>query len=73
MAITEQQVKDALQTLVDPNTQKDFITTKSARNIKVNGNDVKYDSENTGYGFAVTKKIDAWVATRPTSCQMKRP
>ena len=43
MAITEQQVKDALQTLVDPNTQKDFITTKSARNIKVNGNDVTLD------------------------------
>ena len=43
MAITEQQVKDALQTLVDPNTQKDFITSKSARNIKVNGNDVTLD------------------------------
>ncbi len=43
MAITEQQVKDALQTLIDPNTRKDYITSKSARNIKVNGNDVSLD------------------------------
>ena len=43
MAITEQQVKDALQTLVDPNTHKDYITSKSASNIKVSGNDVTLD------------------------------
>ena len=43
MAITEQQVKDALQALVDPNTHKDYITSKSARNIKVSGNDVTLD------------------------------
>ncbi len=43
MAITEQQVTDALQTLVDPNTHKDYITSKSARNIKVSGNDVTLD------------------------------
>ena len=43
MAITEQQVKDALQTLVDPNTHKDYLTSKSARNIKVEGNNVSLD------------------------------
>jgi len=43
MAITEQQVKDALQTLVDPNTHKDYVTSKSARNIKVDGNNVSLD------------------------------
>ena len=43
MPITEQQVKDALQTLVDPNTHKDYITSKSARNIKVEGNNVTLD------------------------------
>ncbi|HTE15714.1 MAG TPA: iron-sulfur cluster carrier protein ApbC [Burkholderiales bacterium] len=43
MAITEQQIKDALQTLVDPNTHKDYITSKSARNIKVDGNNVSLD------------------------------
>ena len=43
MAITEQQVKDALQALVDPNTRKDYLSSKSARNIKVDGNDVSVD------------------------------
>lgn len=40
---------------------------------KVNGKDVKYDQENTGYGWKMNKKIDAYVAGQPTSCQMKRP
>ncbi|MES2152093.1 MAG: branched-chain amino acid ABC transporter substrate-binding protein [Pseudomonadota bacterium] len=40
---------------------------------KTNGKDVKYDQENTGYGWKVDKKIDAYVAGQPTSCQMKRP
>ncbi|HEY0846049.1 MAG TPA: branched-chain amino acid ABC transporter substrate-binding protein [Noviherbaspirillum sp.] len=41
--------------------------------VKTNGKDVKYDQENTGYGWRTDKKIDAYVATQPTSCQMKRP
>jgi branched-chain amino acid transport system substrate-binding protein len=40
---------------------------------KTNGKDVKYDQENTGYGWKMDKKIDAFMATQPTSCQMKRP
>jgi branched-chain amino acid transport system substrate-binding protein len=40
---------------------------------KVNGKDVKYDQENTGYGWKTDQKVDAFVATQPTSCQMKRP
>lgn len=40
---------------------------------KTNGKDVKYDQENTGYGWKTEKKIPAYVATQPTSCQMKRP
>ena len=31
MTITEQQVKDALLELIDPNTRKDYITGKEAR------------------------------------------
>jgi len=41
--------------------------------VKVNGKDVKYDQENTGYGWKTDVKLDAYVATQPTSCQMKRP
>lgn len=40
---------------------------------KVNGKDVRYDQENTGYGWKMDKKIDAYQAGQPTSCQMKRP
>jgi branched-chain amino acid transport system substrate-binding protein len=39
---------------------------------KVNGRDVKYDQENTGYGWKTDQKIDSYVAAQPTSCQMKR-
>jgi len=34
---------------------------------------VKYDSENTGYGFRSEAVWDAYVSAQPTSCQMKRP
>ena len=40
---------------------------------KLNGKDVRYDQENTGYGWKMDKKIDAYQAGQPTSCQMKRP
>ena len=43
MPVSEQQVQAALKELVDPNTQKDFISTKSARNIKVDGGKVTLD------------------------------
>ena len=33
----------------------------------------KYSVENTGYTFAPVKAYDAYVASTPTSCQMKRP
>jgi branched-chain amino acid transport system substrate-binding protein len=32
-----------------------------------------YSVENTGYTFAPVKYIDAYIASTPTSCQMKRP
>lgn len=40
---------------------------------KVDGKKVRYDQENTGYGWSNDQKIDAYVAAQPTSCQMKRP
>ena len=35
MAITEQQVQEVLKELIDPNTRKDYVATKSVRNVKV--------------------------------------
>jgi ATP-binding protein involved in chromosome partitioning len=43
MSVSEQQVQAALKELIDPNTQKDFIATKSAKNIKVDGDKVTLD------------------------------
>jgi len=45
MSVSELQVQTALKEITDPNTEKDFIATKSARNIKVNGADVSLDIE----------------------------
>jgi ATP-binding protein involved in chromosome partitioning len=45
MSLSEAQVQDTLRKLVDPNTGKDFIATRSARNIKVSGGDVALDIE----------------------------
>lgn len=43
MSVSESQVQDALKALIDPNTRKDFISTKSAKNIKVDGGKVSLD------------------------------
>lgn len=32
-----------------------------------------YSEENTGYNFAVVKQLESYVASTPTSCQMKQP
>ncbi len=43
MTISTLQVETALKEIVDPNTGKDFVATKSARNITVDGNDIAVD------------------------------
>lgn len=40
---------------------------------KINGKDVKYDQEGTGFGWKTDKKLPADVATLPTTCKMARP
>ncbi|MDB5796224.1 MAG: branched-chain amino acid transporter substrate-binding protein [Paucimonas sp.] len=41
--------------------------------VKTNNKDVRFDQENTGYGWKTDIKVPAYIATQPTSCQMKRP
>ena len=43
MAISELQVQTALKEISDPNTGKDYVTGKSARNIRIDGNDIALD------------------------------
>jgi ATP-binding protein involved in chromosome partitioning len=45
MTISEAQVQAVLSRLVDPNTGKDFVSTRSAKNVKVSGADVSLDIE----------------------------
>jgi ATP-binding protein involved in chromosome partitioning len=43
MSFTESDVQNALKSLIDPNTKKDFVSGKSIKNIKISGSDVALD------------------------------
>ena len=61
MPLSELQVQTALKEIRDPNTGKDFISSKSARNIHLNGNDIALDIV-LGYpAKSVTQEIRALV------------
>ena len=51
MSVTAQQVMQALEAVIDPNTEKDLVSSKSARNVRVDGDDVTLDVE-LGYPAA---------------------
>lgn len=53
----------------DHQLQQSMFVTKWQKVDKKN----PYRVENTGYTFAPVKQMDAYVASTPTSCQMKRP
>ena len=43
MALIEQALQAALQTVIDPNTGKDFVSTKILKNLQIKDNDVSFD------------------------------
>ena len=45
MAVTEQMVMDALKSVVDPNTGRDFVSSKSIKNLTLIDGDVAFDVE----------------------------
>ncbi|MBS1158318.1 MAG: hypothetical protein H6R15_737 [Proteobacteria bacterium] len=55
MTFTEQQIKDALVGVVDPNTGKDFVAGRALKNIKFAGADVAFDIE---LGYPAKTQID---------------
>jgi len=62
--ISESQVQSALKELTDPNTRKDFIASKSAKNIKIDGADISLDIV-LGYpGKSVVEDIRRMVAEK---------
>jgi ATP-binding protein involved in chromosome partitioning len=42
---TQDQLLEALKNVVDPNTGKDFVSTKAIRNLQLTGDDVSFDVE----------------------------
>lgn len=55
MSITVDSVRDALSRVIDPNTGKDLIAGKSARNIQVDGANVVLDVE---LGYPAKSQVD---------------
>lgn len=55
MSLTEAQVQSALKELIDPNTGKDFVTSRSAKNIRIDGADVSVDIE---LGYPAKSQMD---------------
>jgi ATP-binding protein involved in chromosome partitioning len=45
MAATETALLDALKTVTDPNTGKDFVSTRQLKNLRIDGGDVAFDVE----------------------------
>ena len=45
MALEQQAVLTALQTVLDPNTGKDFVTSKAVKNLLITDGDVSFDVE----------------------------
>ncbi len=42
-AVTEQALLEALQTVADPHTGKDFVSTRQLKNLKIDGDEVSFD------------------------------
>ena len=55
MAVTVENIQNALQTVIDPNTGKDLVSTKSVKNIKINGTDVSFE---VVLGYPAKSQID---------------
>ncbi|MFN3883174.1 MAG: iron-sulfur cluster carrier protein ApbC [Rhodocyclaceae bacterium] len=55
MSLNEQTIQEALKSVIDPNTGKDLVSTRSAKNIKIDGNDVALDVE---LGYPAKSQID---------------
>ncbi|MGO4376935.1 iron-sulfur cluster carrier protein ApbC [Pseudoduganella sp. RAF53_2] len=55
MSITVEDVKAALANVLDPNTGKDYVSSKSVRNLKVEGSDISLDIE---LGYPAKSQID---------------
>jgi ATP-binding protein involved in chromosome partitioning len=62
MPVTQEQIHNVLKEVIDPNTGKDFLATKSVKNIRAEGGNVSLDVE-LGYPaktqFEIVRKLVA--------------
>ncbi|MBQ0957667.1 iron-sulfur cluster carrier protein ApbC [Ideonella sp. 4Y11] len=56
MALTESALLAALQTVIDPNTQQDLVSTRQLKNLRIDGTDVSFDVE---LGYPAATQIPA--------------
>ncbi|MEO8807507.1 MAG: iron-sulfur cluster carrier protein ApbC [Burkholderiaceae bacterium] len=69
MAVTEPALLETLRAVIDPNTGKDFVSTRQLKNLRIDGGDVAFDIE-LGYPAksqiaALRKALIAAVRTLP--------
>jgi ATP-binding protein involved in chromosome partitioning len=56
MTVTPQALAEALKTVLDPNTGKDFVSTKSLKNVQIHEGDVSFDIE---LGYPAKSQVPA--------------
>jgi ATP-binding protein involved in chromosome partitioning len=56
MAVTQAALTEALKTVLDPNTGKDFVSTKALKNLQIHEGDVSFDIE---LGYPAKSQVPA--------------
>ncbi|MCK0505517.1 iron-sulfur cluster carrier protein ApbC [Aromatoleum anaerobium] len=69
MSLTQESVTEALKGVIDPNTGKDFVSTRCVRNVSISGSDVRVELE-LGYPAktqheSIREMLAAAIATIP--------
>ncbi len=59
MAVTEQAIMDALQGVIDPNTTKDFVSSKCIKALSIDAGHVRFDLE---LAYPAQSQVPAFVA-----------
>ena len=66
MAVTESSVLAALQSVVDPNTGKDFVSARCIKNLRIAGDTVDFDLE---LGYPAASQIDGFCQALAAAAQ----
>src|SRR5687767_3369417 len=56
MAVTESALFEALKSVIDPNSGRDFVSTKQVKNLRIEGGEVAFDVE---LGYPAKSQVPA--------------